>query len=529
MQGVPLSRSPSSLKRVRALDPVLADELESDIGRLVQAGSAVAWAQERLPRLVQAGSATGVLRVLVEEARALTGVPGAWALSWSGSIDRPSVEALAVSGETPVIRAMPTPEAISKTIVGQVIHDGRPAWSDDALADQRFGGVESVQAIQVRSVGCLPVGTAGVLYLHDPERPGRFDGVSKARLSALCALAAPFLEPGDAATPARPREGSPPPIPGLVGDAPAMDELRFAITAFAPMPWPALILGETGTGKELVARSLHDLSPQSGQPFVAVNCGAIPETLAESTLFGHERGAFTGADRQRPGVVERVDEGTLFLDEVGELPAPIQVKLLRLLQERTYERVGGDRERAFRGRIVAATHRQVDQPDERGGFREDLYHRLGACVLRVPPLQDRRGDIPSLAEHLLQRALQELTGSPSLSLAPETLVALRRRDWPGNVRELENAVRTSLAHAIARGEAVIRPEHLAPGPHGDTETEGLLPELPVDLAVATEGFQRRLVEAALAEAGDHKTRAAELLGVSRQWLHRLTSRWKDDG
>ena len=524
-----MPQSPSSLKRVRALDPRLADDLEADIGRLIQAGSAMAWAQERLARLVRAGSTTGVLRVLVEEARQLTAVPGAWALSWSGSIEQPSVEALAVSGETPVIRAMPTPEAISKTIVGQVIHDGRPAWSDDALADQRFGGVESVQAIQVRSVGCLPVGRAGVLYLHDPERPGRFDGKAKARLAALCALAAPFLDPRGAAPPVRERAGSPPPIRGLVGDAPAMDDLRFAITAFAPMPWPALILGETGTGKELVARSLHELSLQADHPFVPVNCGAIPESLAESTLFGHEKGAFTGADRQRPGVVERVGEGTLFLDEVGELPAPIQVKLLRLLQERTYERVGGDRERAFRGRIVAATHRQVDQPDERGGFREDLYHRLGACVLRVPPLQDRRSDIPALAEHLLQRALQELTGSPSLVLAPETLITLRRRDWPGNVRELENALRASLAHAIARGETTVRPEHLVPGPHGAAEPEGLLPELPVDLAEATEGFQRRLVEAALTEAGGHRTRAAELLGVSRQWLHRLTSRWKTEG
>ena len=525
-----MSLSPSSLQRIRAIEPLLADELEADVGRLVRAGSAMAWAQSRLPRLVHAGSATGVLRVLVDEARQLTGVPGAWALAWSGDIEQPSVEALAVSGETPVIRAMPTPDVISKTIVGQVIREGRPAWSDDALADQRFSGVESVLAIQVRSVGCVPVGETGVLYLHDPARPGRFDARAKAELSALCALAAPFLEPRGEVPAERPEEGRPPPIPGLVGDSPAMDDLRFAIVAFAPMPWPALILGETGTGKGLVARSIHDQSAQARHPFVAVNCGAIPESLAESTLFGHEKGAFTGADRKRSGVVERVGEGTLFLDEVGELPAPIQVKLLRLLQERTFERVGGDRELPFRGRIVAATHRQVDRSDERGGFREDLYHRLGACVLRVPPLADRRADIPALAEHLLQRALQELTGSFSLTLASETLVTFRRRDWPGNVRELENAVRASLAHAIARGEAVVRPEHLMPGPEGvDGSSEAGLPPLPVDLAEATDAYQRRLVEAALDEAGGHRTRAAELLGVSRQWLHRLTSRWKDEG
>jgi len=525
-----VSLSPSSLQRVRSIEPGLADELEADVGRLVQAGSAMAWAQGRLGRLIRAGSVTGVLRVLVDEARSLTGVPGAWALAWSGDIERPSVEALAVSGETPGIRAMSTPEAISQTIVGQVIREGRPAWSDDALADPRFGGAESVLAIQVRSVGCVPVGRSGVLYLHDPARPGRIDGEARGRLSALCALAGPFLEPRAGAPDERDPEGRPPSIPGLVGDAPVMDDLRFAITAFAPMPWPALILGETGTGKELVARSLHELSPQADHPFVAVNCGAIPEPLAESTLFGHEKGAFTGADRQRPGVVERVGEGTLFLDEVGELPPPIQVKLLRLLQERTYERVGGDRERSFQGRIVAATHRSVDQPDERGGFREDLYHRLGACVLRVPPLAERRGDIPVLAEHLLQRALQELTGTFELTLAPETLATLRRRDWPGNVRELENAVRASLAHAIARNEAAIRPEHLMADPLGvQGGAEGGLPPFPLDLAAATDAYQRRLVEAALEEASGHRTRAAELLGVSRQWLHRLTSRWKDEG
>ncbi len=521
---------PPSLQHARKLDPTLADELEDDFGRLLLAAKATAWAQSRLPRLAHAGSITAVLHLLVDEARALTGVSGAWALVWSGTLERPTIEALAVAGESPAIRSMPTPEAISQTVVGKAIRDRRPAWSDDALEDHRFVGAESVQAIRVRSVGCLPVGESGVLYLHDARRPGLFDPDTRAQLSALCALAAPFLAPPPDDSLAATGPGAPPPIPGLVGDARSMDELRFAIAAFAPMPWPALILGETGTGKERVSRALHDLSPQSKHPFVPVNCGAIPESLAESTLFGHERGAFTGADRQRPGLVERVGQGTLFLDEVGELAPTLQVKLLRLIQERTFERVGGDRERTFRGRIVAATHRQVDQPDERGGFREDLFHRLGACVLRVPPLSDRRGDIPALAEHLLDRALQEVTGSYTLSLAPETLVALRGCDWPGNVRELENAVRAALAHAIARGADQIRPEHLMGGDAAGAGADcGGIPSLPVDLAEATEDFQKRLVRAALEEAGGRRTRAAELLGVSRQWLHRLTSRWELEG
>jgi DNA-binding NtrC family response regulator len=294
-----------------------------------------------------------------------------------------------------------------------------------------------------------------------------------------------------------------------------------SIRAFSPMPWPALVLGETGSGKEGVARALHQLSPRAAKPFVAVNCGAIPETLAESTLFGHERGAFTGADRAQAGVVERVGEGTLFLDEIGELSPPIQVKLLRLLQEGTYERLGGRRTETFSGRILAATHRELDSAQTRGNFREDLYYRLAACVIHVPPLRERLSDVPLLARHLLRRSLDELPDRVRLELSEAALRGLSQRSWPGNVRELENALRGGIARAMAGGSRILDAEHLGPVPSGSGPSAIVMG----GLNKATEAFQRQRIEAALEATGGNRTQAAKQLGVSRQWLHRLMSRW----
>jgi len=308
-------------------------------------------------------------------------------------------------------------------------------------------------------------------------------------------------------------------LPGLVGRAPCMLELSRGVHAFAVMPWPVLILGETGTGKEAIAKSIHGLSSFSEGPFVPVNCGAIPEELAESVFFGHERGAFTGAQQQKDGLVTRARGGTLFLDEVGELTARLQVKLLRLLQEGTYEKVGGDRELRFTGRIVAATHRQLDS--DLGGFREDLYYRLAACVLRSPPLRERREDIPALAEHLLSRAIEPLPGPPELELSAEAVAMLGARGWPGNVRELENAIRGAVARCIGSGGQVLQPHHFPRAGAGGVEES-------VDLAEATKRFQQERVQAALAACEGNRSKTASMLGVSRQWLHRLLTRWESE-
>ena len=306
-------------------------------------------------------------------------------------------------------------------------------------------------------------------------------------------------------------------------DFDAMQELYETARAFAPMPWPVLVLGETGTGKEGVANAIHSLSLQKGQPFLAVNCGAIPETLAESTLFGHERGAFTGADRMQQGIVERVGQGTLFLDEVAELSPQIQVKLLRLLQERTYERVGGSRTLPFRGRIVAATHRSLDDAEGRGDFREDLYYRLAACVIHVPALRERRSDIESLAHHLLGKALKDLPGAPKIRFSQPAIASLRHRDWPGNVRELENTIRGAIARAMGRRSTLIELAHFPPALGVKSAPKISLDE---DLQAATEAFQKERVYAALENNSDNRTQAAKQLGVSRQWLHRLLARWE---
>ncbi len=481
--------------------------------QLRQTAEAVLWAQEQLPALVS--DPERALQLVVDQARGLTGAPVVWALRWAGDPTRGvSFRGLAQAGG---LDGMPAPDQVSASVVGQVVRDKKPAWSDDAASDARFLAAQSVVRWKIRSVGCLPLGTSAVLYLADPARPGCFDAEIRARLGALCRLAAPFLD----REPARQARRAAIPVHGMVGQSPAMAELFEAIRAFAPMPWPVLILGETGVGKEQVAHALHGLSPLAGRPFVPVNCGAIPEPLAESVLFGHERGAFTGADRPSVGVVERAEGGTLFLDEVGELAPAVQVKLLRLLQEGTWERVGGQRAMRFTGRVIAATHRRLDPPDETVRFRDDLYYRLAACILQVPALRDRPGDVEILAHHLLERALAELPGPPRLALPDRTTVALARRSWPGNVRDLQNALRFGVARALADRSPALEPRHLPPerGAAGDPA------EIAGDLEQATEAFQRERVTRTLAGADGNRSEAARRLGVSRQWLHRLLARW----
>jgi DNA-binding NtrC family response regulator len=471
---------------------------------------AIAWAQDHLPSLLAAPMPQSLLSTLVDIAKETTGVPRGWGLTWQGdpASDRISIQAFAGDSD----EAVPTPSSISRTVVGRVAAEGRPAWSDDATADARFNAAESVQAYTLRSVGCLPVGSSGVLYLLDPDAPGRFTRAHRLRLSALCALAGRVLE---ALKPLKRIEPTTHTVPGMVGDTPGMRSLYQTIHAFAPMPWPALILGETGTGKEAIAQALHDLSPRRDQPFLPVNCGAIVESLAESTLFGHEKGSFTGADAQRQGLIGQVGSGTLFLDEIGELSGSLQVKLLRLLQEGTYMRVGGHKVLRFTGRIVAATHQSLQD----GGFREDLYYRLASCIIPVPPLRDRRADIPPLAWHLLKRIQDELPGAAPMSLAPDALMALTIQDWPGNVRQLENTLRSAAARSLAFGSGVLSTEHLqtagarSPAPSSDQS-----------LKQAVAAFERHRVTAALAATNGNRSEAAKRLGISRQWLHRLMKR-----
>ncbi len=493
------------LAELSASNPAVAARLRVHVHRLDARLQALEWAQGRLGRLASPRTRGELLLALVDEVRALTGAEDAWAGTWQGRLDDGSLSfaALASAGGT-----VPGPLEVSRSIVAEAMSGGVPVWTDDALADARFGGAPSVRATGDRAVGCVPLGTAGILYLRDARRP--FTVAVQLRVEALAQLAGAFLGEEPVAAPALA-------IPGLLGESRPMRELAAAIRSFARMPWPALILGETGTGKEAVARALHALGPRAGEPFLAINCGAVPDELAESLLFGHERGAFTGAERRREGLMERVAGGTLFLDEVGEAPPRLQVKLLRLLQEGSYERVGGTETLRFKGRVVAATWRAIGETGS--SFRTDLYHRLGAGVLRVPPLRERRDDVPALARFLLDRALAELPDAPRLCVADAALGELATRDWPGNVRELDNALKVAIAHALAWGDDTLRPAHFdnEPGTAPSSPAQGLL--------AATENFQRQLVRQALDACGQNRSEAADQLGVSRQWLHRLLSRW----
>jgi len=296
----------------------------------------------------------------------------------------------------------------------------------------------------------------------------------------------------------------------LIGRSPPMVRLIDRIDTLAPSDAPVFIQGESGTGKELVARRLHALSTRPHGPFVPVHCAAFPETLIEAELFGHERGAFTGAVRRREGRFKVASGGTLFLDEVAEIPLPAQAKLLRSLQEGTIEPLGTSEPVKVDVRIVSATHRNLKQCVREGTFREDLYYRLKVLDVRVPPLRDRRADLPLLVEHFLTRFDAE-----GASLSPRAWAALKAHDYPGNVRELEHALHHGAV--LARG-GEIGLEHLPEDVVGDNivaedDSDDVTP-----LAVAVKAFERDYIQRALKVAGGKKTRAAELLGISRKNL-----------
>jgi transcriptional regulator with GAF, ATPase, and Fis domain len=300
----------------------------------------------------------------------------------------------------------------------------------------------------------------------------------------------------------------------------------------APSNATVLLLGETGGGKEVIARALHLHSTRRDQPFVAVNCAVLKGELLESELFGHEKGAFTGADRARLGRVESARGGTLFLDEIGELPLEVQAKLLRMLQEKEYERLGSDRTQRADIRLVAATHRDLAAAIQRGTFRDDLYYRLKVISIKIPPLRERTTDILPLAEWLLDKHASESARTPPL-LSAEVRQALQRYHWPGNVRELSNVMEHFVLLTGDTVELCDLPEELTDAAAATsaavTDTEDLF-ELSYNEAVTA--ARRLIVIRALEQAGGHQTRAAERLGVTQPYLSRLVKQLgirRDDG
>jgi two-component system response regulator AtoC len=298
----------------------------------------------------------------------------------------------------------------------------------------------------------------------------------------------------------------------LVGRDPRMIEIYKLVGQLAANRASVLIRGETGTGKELIARAIHFNSPDAGEPFVPVNCTALPTTLLESELFGHVRGAFTGAVADRRGRFALAGHGTIFLDEIGDTSLEFQAKLLRVLEDHSFHPLGSDIAERSRARVIAATHRNLEELIGSSAFREDLYYRLRVVEITVPPLRERPGDLPQLAEHLVGRAAEELH-RPTPLLSEDALKTLLAHDWPGNVRELENTL--TRAVVVATG-GVVRPEHLTLRP-GRTEPAP-------DLMSLTE-LERRHVARVLAATEGHKSRAADILGVSRPRLNRLMEKY----
>lgn len=301
------------------------------------------------------------------------------------------------------------------------------------------------------------------------------------------------------------------PVSGLVGDCPAMKEVFSRISKVAPTDTTVLILGESGTGKELVARALHETSPRKDGPIITVNCAAIPDSLIESELFGHEKGAFTGAIGTRHGLVEAADGGTLFLDEIGELPLPAQGRLLRVLQEGEIRRIGSPHERKVNVRLVAATHRDLQQQVKSGEFREDLYFRLRVVEIHLPPLRERGEDVAQLADFLLEKSCRRLNRAP-LHFTPAAMEALLKYPWPGNVREMENAIERAVilsdGHNITPEMLSIEPARLS----GAKSNE----EVNAELDLSLEDYFRRFVLEHQEELTE--TELAKRLGISRKAL-----------
>jgi DNA-binding NtrC family response regulator len=313
----------------------------------------------------------------------------------------------------------------------------------------------------------------------------------------------------------------------LVGKSKKMQEIFGLIERVAPTTASVLITGESGTGKEMVARTLHDLSPRKPKPFVAINCSAIPETLIESEIFGHEKGAFTGALERRAGCFELAEEGTLLLDEIGEMPSGTQAKLLRVLEDRKFRRLGSKVETEANVRVLAATNKVPEEAVARGELRNDLYYRLNVFNIHMPPLREHKEDLPEIVEALLND-LNEKHGTEAVTVEDAVMKAFQNYSWPGNVRELRNTLERAV---ILTGSKVVETKHLPPGfGTAQVRTAEVDPNA-IHLGVGTtvEEAEKQLILRTLASTSNNKTRAAEILGISLKTLHNKLKEYGSNG
>jgi serine/threonine-protein kinase PknK len=442
---------------------------------------------------------------------------------------------------------------VSWSIAVRVGTSGEGVLLIDAQNDDRFSAKESVEQLGLRSILCLPIrstaGVQGVIYLDNRVQSGAFNKEDRDVIEVLADQAGVVLEQQRLSTDLRKRQqeiedlnsrlttrvseqdseinrmrhalraGSPDGETGfamMIGGSARMDEMRGLLTKIAACDLPVLVYGESGTGKELVARAIHSNSARAGAELVTVNCAAFPETLLENELFGHVRGAYTGADRSKKGLFEAAHEGTLFLDEVASMSQAMQIRLLRVLQDGEIRPVGAPSSVRVDVRVIAASNQELKGMVAAGTFREDLYYRLRVLQVIVPPLRERREDIPMLVAHFLNK--HEFEG---VSVAPDALDALMAYSWPGNVRELENEIRRA---SVVCGPTITR-EGLSPSIVESTQLLVGEDSSFHDLGELVKSVESREIEKALRRSGGNKTRAAHLLGISRFTLQRKLDKY----
>src|SRR5688572_19839440 len=469
-------------------------------------------------RLMTVSSVDQLLETLLDDVIQLTGAARGVVLlvdMADGKQGTPRVRASRNVGADAI--ADPT-GAISDSMVRQVIESRRPVIVSDALTDTTFGKSESVIALKLSSVMCVPLlsqGEAiGALYVANDEVKHLFERPQLDLLQIFGAQASLIVQNAMLLSALRAdkeklsAELEDKRFGEIIGSCPSMLEVFRKLQKVAGTDINVLITGETGTGKELIAREIHRRSNREKGPFITVNCGAIPENLIESEMFGHVKGAFTGAIASRSGKFQQADGGTLFLDEIGELPQPMQVKLLRALQERVVFRVGDNRAEKCDIRIVAATNRNLEEMIKTGEFREDLYYRLNVVNLWLPPLRDRGDDVFILAKALLSKYADELN-SPVKGFSPGALAAIKKYGFPGNIRQLQNRIKKAL---VLCDRTLLSAEDLDLGP------EAQAPIVPLEKA--KEDFQRRYVLEVLERNNGNRTQTARDLGVDPRTIFR---------
>ncbi len=407
---------------------------------------------------------------------------------------------------------------LSDSIVAKVVRSRRPVIISDAMHDAEFAGSKSIMALKLTSVICAPLldrgRLLGLIYVGNDSVVDLFQEETLRVLTVFSAQASLIVANALLLDELRVdnkklherleqfRFGE------IVGTSPPMQQVFRKVEKIAPTDISVLITGETGTGKELIAREVHLRSPRTGKPFITINCGAIPENLLESELFGHVKGAFTGAVSNKQGKFQSADGGTLFLDEIGEMPLELQVKILRALQERVVIRVGDTRSENVDIRVLAATNRDLEKEIAGGRFREDLYYRLNVVNVHLPPLRERGEDVLVIARYLLSRYSREFDAKVK-GFSPNATVAIRKYNWPGNIRELENRIKKAV---VLCDSSVIGPDDL--GLTGD-----VLPNI-LTLAEAKEKFQRDYINEVLTLNSGNRTKTARDLGVDPRTIFR---------